>query len=206
MESFIITIGRQLGSGGKNIGERLAEKLSIRCYDKELINLASKESGLGAEFFEEADEKKNFSIFGNYFGFRSEYTGHSSVNYLCNETLFKIQSDVIRKIAERESCIFVGRCADYILRDHPRCINVFIGADTNSRIERLMQIHRIESRERAQDLILKTDKKRSQYYNYYTNKAWGMASSYHLCIDSSVLGVEQTADFIAAFVKERLEG
>jgi hypothetical protein len=123
--NYIINIGRQLGSGGRQIGEILASKLDISFYDKELIQIASQESGLGKEFFEKFDEKNSHSIFGGLFGFRGTFTEEQYSNsYLNNETLFKIQSDVIRKLAEEQSCIFVGRCADYVLKDNPLCLNI----------------------------------------------------------------------------------
>ncbi len=127
-KKYAITIGRQLGSGGKRVGEMLAAQLNIPCYDKELIQLASKESGLGKEFFEQADEKSGFSFIGNLFGISPWGGDVYADNYLRNESLFKIQSDVIRELAYRQSCIFVGRCADYILRDHPLLFNIFISA------------------------------------------------------------------------------
>ena len=200
--NYVITIGRQLGSGGKDIGDLLAKHLDIPCYDKELIQLASKESGLQKEFFQEADEKTRFSFFGNFFGFRSGYMGDSSNNYICNEALFKIQSDVIRSLAEKETCIFVGRCADYILRDHPRHLSVFITADLPDRIRKIAADQSISEKE-AFALIEQTDKKRAGYYNYYTNKTWGMSTSYELCINSSVLGIEATARFILALIKQQ---
>jgi len=205
MENFVVNIGRQLGSGGREIGMLVAKKLNIAYYDKELILIASKESGLGKEIFEQADEKKSTFKFGkNFWGGGNSLSNYYVSNYLHGESLFKIQSDVIKGLAAKQSCLFVGRCADYVLRNHPHCINIFISADADTRINRLIYRQIIESPERAQDLISKTDKKRAQYYNYYTNKEWGMASSYHLCIDSSILGVEKTADFIIAFVKEKL--
>jgi cytidylate kinase len=197
---YIITIGRQLGSGGKSIGELLSKKLNISCYDKELIQLASQESGLGKEFFEKADEKSSFSFFSQYFGFRSGYMGYNANNYLCNETLFKIQSDVIRDLAEKKSGIFVGRCADYILRNHPRCLKIFISANLNDRCQRMMEEHKIKEKE-AKILIEQTDKKRSAYYNYYSNKIWGMAMSYDICFNSSVLGMDEIVSFIEEYVK-----
>ena len=203
-KEFVITIGRQLGSGGRIIGEKLAAKLGIAFYDKELIQIASQESGLGKEFFEQADEKKLYNVFGGLFGLRGTIAEEPfSTYYLNNETLFKIQSDVIRKLAEKESCLFVGRCADYILRDHPRCVNVFVSASKEARIERLMRIHNIPS-EAAEELMEKADKKRSSYYNYYSYKTWGAAETYHLCIDSSVLGIDGTVQFIKEFVKLKL--
>jgi len=204
-EKFVINIGRQLGSGGRQIGEKLATRFGIAFYDKELIQLASKESGLGKEFFENADEKKSHSIIGGLLGLRTNISNEVYVNnYLSNETFFKIQSDIIRELAEEKSCVFVGRCADYILRDHPRCINVFITADTNDRVKRVALDKNI-THEKAQEVIEKTDKKRSEYYNYFSNKTWGVAESYHLCINSSVLGIDETVDFISQFVKQRLK-
>jgi cytidylate kinase len=198
-ENYIITIGRQLGSGGKRVGELLSQKLDIPCYDKQLIQLASRKSGLGKEFFEKMDEKSSHSFLGNYFGFRSGFMGPSETNYLCNETLFKIQSDVISGLAEKESCIFVGRCADYILRKHPRCLRIFINADINDRIQRVRQDNSITEKE-AGELIEQTDKKRANYYNFYSNKIWGMATSYDLCINSSVFGIEKIVSLIEEYV------
>jgi len=199
-ENYIITIGRQLGSGGKEIGKRLSEKLGIPCYDKELIQLASRESGLGKEFFEKMDEKSSHGFFSNLFGFRSGYVGDNSGNYLCNEALFKIQSDVIRLLAEKESCIFVGRCADYILRNHPNCIQIFITANMEDRILRLCQNENISEIE-AKTLIEQTDRKRANYYSFYSNKTWGMASSYNICINSSVFSIEEICNIIELKIK-----
>ena len=195
--NYVITIGRQLGSGGKQIGEALSQRLGIPCYDKELIQLASRESGLGKEFFEKMDEKSSYSFFGNLFGFRSGHVGDS--NYLCNETLFKIQSDVIQQLAEKESCIFIGRCADYILRNHPQLFSVFISARMKDRIERIRLAQNISEKD-AIAVIEQTDKKRAAYYNFYSNKVWGMAASYDLCVNSSVFGIEK----IIAIVEEHV--
>ena len=126
----------------------------------------------------------------------------SSINCLSNDALFKIQSDVIRQLAATDSCLFVGRCSDYILREHPKKINIFITANLDDRIKRLQSRHSITA-EQAEALIEKTDKKRSDYYNYYTYKTWGMASSYDLCINSSQLGLEGTMDLIEDFIRRR---
>ncbi|MDR0541519.1 MAG: cytidylate kinase-like family protein [Dysgonamonadaceae bacterium] len=198
--NYIITIGRQLGGGGKQISEALSQRLGIPCYDKELIQIASRESGLGKEFFENFDEKSSHRFFGTYFGFRSGFMGDS--NYLGNETLFKIQSDVIKELAEKESCIFVGRCADYILRNHPQCFNVFICARKQDRIERISAAQNISQREAAV-LIEQTDKKRTDYYNYYSNKVWGMATSYDLCVNSSVFSMDAIIAMIEEYVLSR---
>jgi cytidylate kinase len=197
--NYLITIGRQLGCGGKQIGELLSQQLGIPCYDKELIHLASLESGLGKEFFEKVDEKSSYGFFSNYFGFRSGYVGNNAGNYLCNETLFKIQSDVIKQLAEKESCIFVGRCADYILRNHPQCLNVFISANKQDRMHRICESQQVTEKE-ALTLMEQTDKKRAGYYNYYSNKVWGMATSYHLCINSSVFGMDKIIALMEEYI------
>ncbi|MDR2691887.1 MAG: cytidylate kinase-like family protein, partial [Dysgonamonadaceae bacterium] len=202
MEKYVITIGRQLGSGGKLTGELLSRKLGIPCYDKELIQMASMKSGLGREFFEKADEKNSVSILGNYISFRSGFMGHTAINYLSNETLFKIQSDVIRNLAEKESCIFVGRCADYILRNYRHCLKIFICADRSDRIQRICRDCRISEKE-AGMRIEQTDKKRASYYNYFSNKTWGAAISYDMCFNSSVLGIENIAGIVEDFVKKQ---
>ena len=201
-DNFIINIGRQLGSGGRQIGQLLAKRLDIAFYDKELITLASKQSGLAKEVFEKADEKKRFTLTGGLLGLKTSVLDEDfSNNYLWNEMLFKIQSDVIRDLAHEKSCIFVGRCADYILRDHPRALNVFISAEEGDRIKRVMDYYELTEK-KALELIGKTDKKRAGYYNYYSNKQWGAAESYHLCINSSVLGIEATTGFIESFLHE----
>jgi cytidylate kinase len=203
-ENCVINIGRQLGSGGRLIGERLAKKLNFSFYDKELILLASKESGLCPSFFEQADEKSRFGISAGLFGLRASslFDAVLADNYLNNEMLFQIQSNVIRKLAEQQSCVFVGRCADYILREHPHCVNIFITSDLEDRKKQLFKRPEFPQ-ERIEDLLEKADKKRAGYYNYYTGKQWGAAESYHLCINSSMLGVDGTVGFIEHFVRQR---
>lgn len=205
-DKYVINIGRQLGSGGKLIGGKLADELDISFYDKELINLASEESGLCREFFEKADEKASQGLIGGLFGMRFPFISEGAMpcnNYLSNDALFKIQSDVIRELAEQKSCLFVGRCADYILRDNPRCVNVFISASLEDRIRRVCNTHHL-SEEKAEELIEKTDKRRASYYNYYSYNTWGAAATYHLCIDSSVLGIDETVEFIKEFAVRKL--
>ena len=199
-KNYVITIGRQLGSGGKALGELLSQKLSIPCYDKELIQMASRESGLGKEFFEKADEKSSRSFLNSFFSFPSGYTNDITGNYLSNEILFKIQSDVIREIAEKESCIFVGRCADYILRENKYLLSIFVSAHIGDRIRTVSENDRISVSE-AQNRIEQTDKKRAGYYNYFSNKTWGMATSYDLCFNSSVIALEEMVDFISNRIK-----
>jgi cytidylate kinase len=201
-EKFIITIGRQLGSGGRQIGMKLAERLGIPFYDKELLYIASRESGLDKGFFEKFDEKSTHGLWGSMLGFNELYFD-ASANYLNNETIFSIQSDVIRDLGNKGSSIFVGRCADAIFKENPRCLNIFITAELSDRIKRLTEAEHI-SENKALSLIEKTDKQRASYYNYYSNKTWGAAASYHLCINSSLLGIDKTVSLIHRFIVERL--
>ena len=206
MDNFVVNVGRQLGSGGREISAELAKRLNISYYDKELLNVASEESGLCKEFFERADEKASQPLAGGMFGMRFPFngsTGVNTMNYLSNDALFQIQSDAIRKLAEEKSCLFIGRCADYILRDNPRCVNIFISASREFRIERISRLDNLTAA-KAEEKIDRVEKRRAEFYNYYSNKRWGAAESYHLCIDSSVLGIAQTTDFIEQFVRAKL--
>jgi cytidylate kinase len=204
MDNIILTIGRQFGSGGRIIGKKLAEMLNISFYDKELITLAARESGLCREVFEKADERASdslsraFSIGTPYIG--GVYTPYADI--LSNEGLFKIQSDVIRKLSETESCVIVGRCADYILRDNPACISFFVHDKLSNRIRRITERLQLTVGQ-AKELIAKTDKSRAAYYYYYTNKTWGMSSSYNLSIDASALGIEDTVCFMKSFIDRK---
>lgn len=196
---IIITIGREFGSGGREIGQKLATELGIAYYDKELINLASKESGICGEFFEKADEKTSGSLFQAFaMGLSMNSAVFQNNDFLSNDSLFQIQSDVIRKVARESSCVIVGRCADYILREDKNCFNIFIHCPHEDRIKRVCQMHNF-SEQQAEDLIVKTDKTRASYYNYYTDKSWGAAASYHLTVDSSFLGIDKTVQYIKAF-------
>lgn len=203
--SFVINIGRQIGSGGKAVGEIVARRLGIRLYDKQLINLAAEQSGLGAEFFERADEHRARGAFATLLGYLRTPFGceGGERNVLCNEALFKIQSDVIRDLAARESCLFVGRCADYILRDHPRCVNVFVTGADEDRCRRICERRGCTESE-ARAFMARIDAGRAAYYNYYSRGTWGVAATYHLCVDSSSLGIEGTADLIVDFAARKL--
>ncbi len=206
-DRFVITIGRQLGSGGRAIGKRIAERLGIRMYDRQLLDMAAEQSGLCPQCFEEADEKQSRRVLSTLIGYlRSPFAGDTGTdnNVLSNDALFKIQSDVIRDVAARESALFVGRCADYILRDDPRCISVFITADRTDRIERLCQTEGITPIA-AESLMERTDDRRAAYYNYYSSRTWGEAATYQLCINSSLLGIDGTAECIIDFAERRLQ-
>ena len=201
--NYFITIGRQFGSHGHFIGKLLAEKLGIAFYDKNLINIASEKSGLGKEFFESADEKSSHSLLGGLFGLRNSALDEVSLNnYLCNETLFRIQSEVIRDISGQQSAVFIGRCADYILKDTPNCVHVFIHAGKTERIKRVSETYALSEKESV-SLIQKTDKQRATYYNYYTSKEWGAATSYDVCMNSSLLGSEGTMEVLHRIVSQK---
>lgn len=197
----IITIGRQFGSAGREIGNLIADRLGIKLYDKEMLKRAAQESGFSEEIFETHDEKPTNSFL--YSLVMDTYSlGYSANNYAdmpINHKVFLAQFDAIKKIAEEGPCVLVGRCADYALENYNNVVNVFIYADLDARIRRIARIYDLTDA-KAKDLILKTDKKRASYYNYYTNKEWGAAKSYDLCINSSVLGVEGTADAIMQYI------
>ena len=203
-EPFIINIGRSLGSGGRAIGHILAKDFDIAYYDREILNLAAKASGFCAEVFERNDEKNRFlRTLGNIIPFIGGGATYYD-NELSNENLFRIQSEAIRKAAADHSCIFIGRCADYVLRDNPRCVNVFITANMEDRIASVMKWNNCTA-EKAQEIIEKGDSERASFYNFYSSGTWGAASTYHLCINSSVLGIEETAVLIKNFVIQKLK-
>lgn len=203
MEPFIINIGRQLGSGGRQIGHILAKEFGIAYYDSEILHLAAKESGFAPELFEKNDEKNRFlRILGNFVPIAGG-TGSFYKHELSYENLFHFQSEAILKAASEHSCIFIGRCADYILRDYPRCVNVFITANLPDRIKNICT--RINCNEKkAHELIEAGDKERAKFYNFYSSLVWGAAATYHLCINSSVLGIEGTAQLIKEFTIQKL--
>lgn len=201
MENNIISIGRQFGSGGQVIGKALAKALSVEYYDKKLLLLAAKESGIAPEFFEHTDEKSS-NIFehaidwlnGNYF--------FNTNKQLSGDTLFQIQSDAIRKLASEKSCVIVGRCSDYILRDNPNCVSIFLHSSDEIRAERISQILNV-SFDDALTIMRKEDKKRADYYNFYSDKTWGDSATYDLSIDVSKIGEEKTVEFILSYLTMR---
>jgi cytidylate kinase len=200
-KNFIITIGRQIGSGGLEIAQKLSDKLGVKMYDKELLNIASRESGLRNDLFEKKDEKIENGlkgVLGSLLGIRGYFADGGAISLsssITEEDLFTVQSAVIKKIASENSSIFIGRCADYILRDYPTILSVFISAEKKFRIARLMDMRGITQAE-ALKIIDQLDKERAAYYNYYTFKKWGDASSYHLCIDSSKFGIDGAVEMI----------
>ena len=203
----IYTIGREFGSLGKQVGQDLAKRLGIKFYDKELLQKAAKESGLCEEIFESHDEKPTNSFL--YSLVMDTYTGgsYSTAPFLdmpLNHKVFLAQFDAIKKIAANESCVIVGRCADYALKDYDNKLNVFVHAPMSFKKSRIQEQYEIPEA-KVKDVAIKTDKQRASYYNYYTSKKWGDLKSYDLCIDSSILGIDGTVELIkqAVALKEK---
>ncbi len=204
MDKYIITLGREYGSGGHEIGVKLAERLGIKCYDKEIIKLAAKNSDICEEIFQQHDEKPTSSFLYSLVmdTYSMSMTQSSYMNMPLNHKVFLAQFDAIKKLADTENCVIIGRCADYALEDYDNVIKVFIHAPLESRTKRICRLYNL-GENKARDVIQKTDKSRASYYNYFTNKKWGATSSYDLCIDSSVLGIDNTVELIKNFVELR---
>lgn len=204
---LVITIGREYGSAGREIGRKLAADLGIKCYDKELLSLASKESGMCEELFQNHDEKPTNSFLYSLVmdTYSMGYSTSSFIDMPLNHKVFLAQFDAIKKLADKESCVIVGRCADYALEEHGNTIKVFIKADMSAKVARIRRLYEYPE-EKAKDLCIKTDKKRSNYYNYYTSKKWGDSKGYDLCIDSGVLGVDGSVELIKKFIELKKSG
>jgi len=199
---LVICVGRQIGSGGHDIARLLAMEFNAKYYDRELLNLAAKESGFSEKFFEQNDEQRG--MFRSLFHLHAPHIADNNLyaNNFSQESLFKFQSDAVVKAAEEGSCVIVGRCADYVLRERDNVVSVFITASKQFRIKQIMDRKHVEYGE-ALRIIEQGEAKRSAYYNYYTGKKWGQASSYDLCVDASILGLQATEQLIAEFVKKR---
>ena len=198
---FIITIARQFGSGGREIGKALSEKLNIPFYDKELISLAAKESGIDSEVFENVDERAtNSLLYSLSMGLYSFGTGFSSMGDLpVNDRLYILQHKIIKKLADEGPCVIVGRCADYILKDRDDCVNIFIHADLEHRKQRAVEVRGVD-KARAEQIVNKTDKVRANYYSFYSGQKWGFAQNYDLCIDSTNLSTDQVVALITSYL------
>ena len=194
---LIINVGRQFGSGGRLVALALGRKLGIPVYDQELIAKAAEQSGFSKELFANSDEKRNLLALSSFIVDVGRFG--SADNYMSDNQLFVIQSNVIRSLADKGSAIFIGRCSDYILRDR-KCLDVFVTATDEVRIKRIAERMNITP-DQADSLMRKKDRTRETYYNYYTFGNWGVASNYDLCVDSSVLGIEGTADMIIDFCR-----
>lgn len=198
-DRFVVTIGRQYGSGGKIIGEKLAKALGVPFYDKELLTEAARKSGICQEMFESNDEKPTSSLL--YSLVMGTYSGDSLP---LNHKLFLAQFDAIRSLADKGSCVIIGRCADYALEDYKNVINVFIHAKMEDRIDRAVAQYGIDIN-KAEDIIVKTDKKRASYYNFYSSKKWGNVDNYDITVDSSVLGIDDTVKLLKEFVELKMK-
>ena len=201
-DKTIYTIGRQFGSGGRQIGKALSERLGIPYYDKELLTLAAKDSGFSEALFQNADEKPSSSllyslVMGNY----PMSSGALGFNEMpLNDQLFLIQSNTIRKVSSQGSCIIIGRCADYVLKGNKDLISIFIHAPLEARVKRAVECYGIDPA-KSEDICLKNDKSRANFYNYYSDQKWGMCRTYSLSIDSSLLGIDGSVDQIIQFTE-----
>ncbi|MFR5601489.1 MAG: AAA family ATPase [Lachnospiraceae bacterium] len=204
--NLVITIGRECGSSGKIIGQMLAEKMGVKCYDKELLARAAKDSGLCEELFETHDEKPTNSFLYSLVmdTYSMGYTTSGYMDMPINHKIFLAQFDSIKKLANEESCVIVGRCADYALAEYPNVVSVFITAFEEDKIKKLTELYST-TEAKAKDIMVKTDKKRSSYYNYYSSKKWGDSKSYDLCINRSVVGLEGAVNIILDFAKAKQE-
>jgi cytidylate kinase len=199
--NYIITISRQYGSGGHDIGKALADKLGIPFCDKELISIAAKESGVSPEVFNDVDEKAtNSLLYSLSTGLYSYGNNFSSIGDLpVNDRLYILQHKIIKDLADKGSFVVVGRCADYVLKGNPKVINVFIYADIESRVKRALERNEIDPA-RAKQAVQKADKRRANYYSFYSGKKWGLADNYDLCINTTHISTEQAADIISEYL------
>ena len=202
--NLVITIGRQFGSGGRKVGKLLAEKLDIPYYDKELLAEAAKGSGICQEIFENHDEKPTRSLlFSLVTGMQMHGDpGSMYMDMPLNHKIFLAQFDAIRRIASEGPCVIVGRCADYVLRDKPNAVSVFVKADIHQRVERAVSLYGVDPA-KAEETVRKADKQRASYYNYYATATWGDVNNYDLCVDTGKLGIEGTVELIEQYLRLR---
>jgi cytidylate kinase len=200
MANFVITVGREFGSGGRAIAKKIAEHFNIKCYDKEIIYLASKESGLHENFIANCDEKAISSL--SFSGGNNFYFPGGNMHNVQIKAYFS-QFDAIKTVAKQGPCVIVGRVADYVLKNEDNKISVFISADRQDRVSRVMEYENIPEKQ-AEKLVDKNDKNRAKYYNFFSNKKWGEAKTYDLCVNSSKLGIDKTAEFIINYIENRL--
>ena len=199
----IITIGRQFGSGGHEIGEKLAKEFGVPCYDKELLSRAAKESGFCEELIQTHDERPTNSFLYNLVmdTYSFGYNAAGMIDMPISQKVFLAQFDAIKKMADEGPCIIVGRCADYALADYENSLSIFIHADVPCKVKRIMEKYNL-TENKAKDMIIKKDRQRQSYYNYYSSKKWGSSDSYDLSVNSSVLGVDGTVNLIKQFIMD----
>lgn len=203
-KKIVITIARQYGSGGKTIGKMLAERMQVPFYDKELMRMASDESGISEGLFAGADEKVKNSLLMSIV--KNVYSGElitpDSDDFTSSDNLFNYQAKIIRELAEQQSCVIIGRCADYVLKDYDNVLSVFVHAPHDFCVEQAGKKHSLNEKE-LEKLIAKTDRQRAGYYKYHTGREWTDARNYDLCLDSSKLGFERCVDEILAYINVR---
>ena len=199
----VITIGRQFGSGGREIGEKIAAHFGIKCYDKELLFLAAKESGICEEMIEVHDERPTNSFLYNLVmdTYSFGYNASSFSDMPISHKVFLAQFDTIKKIADEGPCVIVGRCADYALSEYENCLRIFVHAKEDAKTKRIMEKYDLSS-QKAKEMMTKKDKQRQSYYNYYSSNKWGRSDTYDLSIDSSVLGIDGTVDLLIQYIEK----
>lgn len=202
-EHYAININRKIASGARNVAKILSDELGINVYDKTLLKSASDKSGFSEEFFVKADEETSRKPLRSLFLSHISEGGYSS-NMMSNESMFKLQSDAIHNIHEEEDCIFIGRCANYILRDSSRTLNIFLTSNPEDRIRRICNANSEISERKAKSIIEDGDKKRSSYYNYITGREWADPTTYDLCLNTSVFGIERCAEIILDIARRKL--
>ncbi|MCF0214192.1 MAG: cytidylate kinase-like family protein [Muribaculaceae bacterium] len=205
MENYVITIGRRFGSGGRELGQLLAKRLGISYYDKELLFEAARKAGLSPEFFEQNDERfprflNGLFTFAQGYATGAAYTGASPIS---SDGVYHNLAQFMRETAEKESCIFVGRTADFVLREHPRCVNIFVHAPMEHCVKRIVSRCDVKSEDKARSLAEKTNKLRAAYYNFFTDKRWGDSASYDLTIDTSIMPMDKIADTVIDYLRHR---
>ncbi len=206
MENIVITIARQYGSGGKTIAAMLAKELGVNCYSREILKMASEESGINERLFGQADERLKISSWFKVLKrpYEGELLPPENSGFVSDENLFNYQAKIIKDLAGKESCVIVGRCADYVLRDYPNVMSVFIHADKEFCLQRAMERHSMTEQE-MERYIEKTDKYRGEFYRYYTGHQWEDARNYDLCLNSGKLGFEKCVEAIKGYMKVRFE-
>lgn len=206
MDNIVITIARQYGSGGKTIGAMLARDLGINCYSREILKMASEESGINEQLFGQADERVKIASWFKVLKkpYEGELLPPESSGFVSDENLFNYQAKVIKDLADKESCVIVGRCADFVLKDYPNVMSVFIHADKDFCMERSLERNSM-TRPEMERFIEKTDKYRGDFYRYYTGHQWEDARNYDLCLNSGKLGFEKCVEAIKGYMKVRFE-
>ena len=203
MSEYVITIARGFGSGGKTIGQMLAKKLDIDYFDNDLLRLASEESGINIALFGKADEKVKANLFKKYNrSYGQKVISPDSTEFISDDNLFNYQAKIIRELAEKQNCILIGRCADHILKDNPKVIRIFVCADPQACIDKVVELYGIDADD-AKKKIEKIDKSRAAYYKYYTGKEWNDPVNYDLCINTTSVGFDGAVDIITDYMARK---